>query len=200
MLGQGKSAAQCADAVAGLLAEIEGPVLASRVDPAQAAAIQRVAPQSRYVEEANLLVARAAPPDPSAGRVVIATGGTADMPVAREALEVLGAFGIDTALRADIGIAGLHRLLDERDVLAGADVVIAVAGMEGALPTAVAGLVPAPVVAVPTSVGYGASFDGLAALLTMLTACAPGVVVVNIDSGFGAAMAARRMLRLRERA
>jgi NCAIR mutase (PurE)-related protein len=129
------------------------------------------------------------------GRVAVVAAGTSDLPVAQEAVTSLHVHGVGSDLIIDVGVAGLHRLLAERDRIADADAVIAVAGMDGALPGVVAGLVACPVVAVPTSVGYGASFGGLAALLTMLNACAPGVTVVNIDNGFGAAAAVARMLR-----
>lgn len=126
--------------------------------------------------------------------VLIVTAGTADLPVAEEAAETLGALGVGVARLADVGVAGIHRVLAQHDVLQGAAVVIVVAGMDGALPSVIGGLVRAPVIAVPTSVGYGASFNGLAALLTMLNSCAAGVTVCNIDNGFGAAMAAGRVL------
>ncbi len=128
------------------------------------------------------------------GNVLIVSAGTSDLPVAEEAAVVVQVFGHCVARLADVGVAGLHRLLAAGDQLDGADVVIVVAGMEGALPSVVGGLVRTPVIAVPTSVGYGASFGGLAALLAMLNSCAAGVTVVNIDNGFGAAAAASRIL------
>lgn len=195
VFGQGKTPQQCADAVAALLAADGAPVLVTRAGAEAAEAVRRVAPDARYDDDARVVVARSAPAQP--GRVAIATGGTSDLPVARECAVVLEAFGLTSELVADVGVAGVHRLLDARDDLAAADVVVAIAGMEGALPNAVAGLVSAPVVAVPTSVGYGAAFDGIAALLSMLSSCAPGVVVVNIDAGFSAAIAARRILASR---
>ena len=130
---------------------------------------------------------------------MVAAAGTADGPVAAEAAAVLSAFGVSPAMVADIGLAGLHRFLAEIDTLASAEVVIVVAGMEGALATAVAGVVPAPVIAVPTSVGYGAALDGVTALLAMHASCAAGITVVGIDNGFGAAMAAMRVLDLAAR-
>lgn len=190
--GEGKTAEQCAAAVSGLLAAGAVPVLVTRADAAAADAVAAVAPSARYDPDARLIVARAAPR--VSGAVTVVTGGTSDLPVARECAAVLDAFGVAADVVADVGVAGIHRLLAVRDDLAAADVVVAVAGMEGALPTAVAGLVSTPVIAVPTSVGYGAAFDGLAALLSMLTSCAPGVMVVNIDGGFHAALAARRVL------
>lgn len=194
--GEGKPPA----VVARLLDELEAggsvPVLATRCTPEHAAAL----PQASYDPVSRLLVARSAPLDGDLGTVVVACAGTSDLPVAAEAAGTLGAFGVPTDLVADVGVAGIHRVLGESDRLASAAVCIVVAGMEAALPTVVAGLVPCPVVGVPTSVGYGASFDGLAALLGMLNACAPGISVVNIDNGFGAAMVARRILLTGRRA
>lgn len=167
------------------------PVLATRCTPEHAAAL----PEAAYDPVGRLLVLRPAPAAPDLGRVAVVTAGTSDLPVATEATGTLRAFGLDTELVADVGAAGVHRVLEVSPALRRARVVVVVAGMEAALPTVVAGLVPAPIVAVPTSVGYGATFDGLAALLGMLTSCAPGVSVVNIDNGFGAAAVARRILR-----
>lgn len=133
-------------------------------------------------------------PEPETGPLAVVCAGTSDLPVAREAEIVARANGVDAHLVADVGVAGLHRLLDAVPRLREAACVIVVAGMDGALPSVLAGLVAAPVVAVPTSVGYGAAFGGLAPLLTMLNSCSPGVTVVNIDNGFGAAMAAVRVL------
>ena len=125
----------------------------------------------------------------------MAAAGTADLPVADEAAVVLEAFGLEPIRLTDVGVAGVHRLLGETDALAAADAVIVVAGMEGALASLVGGLTPAPVVAVPTSVGYGASFEGVTALLAMLSSCAAGLTVVGIDNGYGAACAVLRMLK-----
>jgi NCAIR mutase (PurE)-related protein len=127
--------------------------------------------------------------------VVIAAAGTADLPVADECATVLAAFGIEPIRLTDVGVAGVHRLLGETDALASADAVVVVAGMEGALASLVGGLTPAPVVAVPTSVGYGASLEGVTALLAMLSSCAAGLTVVGIDNGYGAACAVLRMLK-----
>ena len=127
------------------------------------------------------------------GTVLVVTAGTSDLPVAEEAAATLRAFGSDVARLTDVGVAGIHRLLHQTELLSGASVVIVVAGMDGALPSVIGGLIRAPVIAVPTSVGYGASFGGLAALLAMLNSCASGVLVVNIDNGFGAAVAASRI-------
>jgi hypothetical protein len=128
---------------------------------------------------------------------MVVTAGTSDLPVAEEAVAVLEAMGASVERMYDVGVAGLHRVLAAGEKLGRAAAVIVVAGMEGALPSVVGGMVAAPVIAVPTSVGYGASFGGLAALLGMLNSCAPGVTVVNIDNGFGAAMAAVRLLTAR---
>lgn len=185
---------QVAALVAELLAAGTAPVLATRCSPAHAEAV----PDGDYDPVSGLLVARALPPGATPGHVVVGSGGTGDLPVAAEAAGVLRAFGVRCTLLADLGVAHLERVLRVTDELAAADVVVVVAGMEATLPTVVAGLVPAPVVAVPTSVGYGAAFDGLAALLSTLTSCAPGISVVNIDNGFGAAMVARRILRVRQ--
>lgn len=187
-----KTPKQVAALVAELLAAGSAPVLATRCTVDHAAAV----PDADYDPVSRLLVARAGPPDPALGRVVVASGGTGDLPVASETVGVLRAFGVACTLLADLGVTHLDRVLGVTDQLAAADVVVVVAGMEATLPTVVAGLVGAPVVAVPTSVGYGAAFEGLAALLSTLTSCAPGVAVVNIDNGFGAAMLARRILRV----
>src|SRR5207248_3931810 len=136
------------------------------------------------------------PPQPPTGRVVVLTAGTSDLPVAQEAAVTARALGCDVALIADVGVAGIHRLLRHRTQFSGADAIVVVAGMDGALPSVVGGLVDCPVVAVPTSIGYGAAFAGVAPLLTMLNSCSANVVVVNIDNGFKggyvAALIARR--------
>jgi pyridinium-3,5-biscarboxylic acid mononucleotide synthase len=143
----------------------------------------------------TVLLADAEAPPPVAGPVLVISAGTSDLPVAEEAAVVAEAFGARVERLVDVGVAGLHRLLGATEALEHARVVIVVAGMEGALPSVVGGLVAVPVIAVPTSVGYGASFGGLAALLGMLNSCAAGVTVVNIDNGFGAAVAASRICR-----
>jgi NCAIR mutase (PurE)-related protein len=134
------------------------------------------------------------PAEARQGQVVVVTAGTSDLPVAAECTSVLGALGFSPTLLVDCGVAGLHRLLAEVDTLVMADAVIVIAGMEGALASVVGGLTPAPVVAVPTSTGYGAAFEGVTALLAMLAACSSGVTVVGIDNGFGAASAVARLL------
>ncbi|WP_300019341.1 nickel pincer cofactor biosynthesis protein LarB [Pseudonocardia sp.] len=191
--GPGKTPDAIAGVVGELLARNTGPVLVTRVEAAPAAEVATAVPGASYDPAARLLAWR---PAPSRGfRVVVASAGTSDAPVAAEAVAVGAAVGLDVHEIRDVGVAGLHRLLAEREVLATADTVVCVAGMEGALASVVGGLVGCPVVAVPTSVGYGAALEGVTALLAMLSSCAAGVAVVNIDSGFGAAMAAHRLAR-----
>jgi len=194
----GKSPRQCADAVAALLAvDGEGPVLLTRADAAQAeaAADRNPGAVSRDIGTNRMLIWRAH--NDRAGNVVILTAGTADVPVAEETAAVLQAYGVRSTVVADVGVAGLHRILDQRTLIAAADLIVVVAGMEGALPSVVAGLTRAPVIAVPTSTGYGAGFEGVTALLAMLASCSPGITVVGIDNGFGAGCAAVRYLNSR---
>lgn len=166
--------------------EASGTTLFTRAGPAHAKAVLSVLPDARYHEDARILAWPPVPPAPRGGRVLVVAAGTADFGVAREAQLTALYLGRAADLVTDVGIAGLHRILGRLDQLRAARVIIVVAGMDGALPGLVAGLVSAPVIAVPTSVGYGASLRGLAALLTMLNSCAPGVAVVNIDNGYGA--------------
>lgn len=177
-------------------------VLATRVEPGAATAIKQRLPAAHYDPISRLLwLDRSARTQPAADApyAMVVSGGTSDLPVAEEAAQVAQFFGTRVERAYDVGVAGLHRLLDQVERLQAAEVVISVAGMEGALTSAVAGLVGCPVVGVPTSVGYGASFGGLAALLAMLSSCAPGVTVVNIDNGFGAGVYAYRIIsRLEE--
>lgn len=163
-----------------------GVVLFTRAGDAHAAAVLAELPDARHEPTGRLLAWPPQIPEPSGGAVVVVTAGTSDLPVAREAALTAQYLGRRTTLVADVGIAGLHRIGAHLDLLRAARAVVVVAGMDGALPGVVAGLISAPVVAVPTSVGYGAAFEGLAALLTMLNACAPGIGVVNIDNGYGA--------------
>jgi NCAIR mutase (PurE)-related protein len=160
--------------------------LFTRASAAHADAVRSQLPDAAHDESARLLAWPAQPPDPSGGRVLVLAAGTADLPVAREAWLVARHLGRPVELVVDVGVAGLQRVLGRLDQLRRARAIVVVAGMDGALPSVVAGLVSAPVVAVPTSVGYGAAFEGLAPLLTMLNSCAPGVAVVNIDNGYGA--------------
>jgi len=189
---EGKTPAQAATAFAAL-ATAGGPVLATRARPEHAAALLAAVPGARHVAEARMVILDG--PTRPAGRVAVVCAGTSDLPVAAEAALTAELLGATVTRLWDVGVAGLHRLLAHLAPLREAQVIVAVAGMEGALPSVLAGLVAAPVVAVPTSVGYGASFKGLAALLAMLNACAPGVAVVNIDNGFGAGLLAVRMAR-----
>jgi pyridinium-3,5-biscarboxylic acid mononucleotide synthase len=188
----GKTPAQAAAAFAALAAG-GGPVLATRAEDGHVGAILAAVPGAVHHPEARMVVLPGRPA--ACGTVTVVCAGTSDLPVAEEAAVTAEALGAAVSRVSDAGVAGLHRLLAHTEVLRRAGVVIAVAGMEGALPSVVAGLVAAPVVAVPTSVGYGAAFGGLAPLLAMLNACAPGVGVVNIDNGFGAAVLAVRVLR-----
>ncbi len=183
--GEGKTPGQLAG-IAASVRERGDATLFTRLTAAQAAAVLAELPDARYDAEARLLAWPAEPPSPTGGLVTVLAAGTSDLPVAREAALTAAHLGRQCELIVDVGVAGLHRLLAHLDLLRRSRVIVVAAGMDGALPSVVAGLVSAPVVAVPTSVGYGAAFDGLAALLTMLNACAPGVAVVNIDNGYGA--------------
>lgn len=192
--GSGKTPEQVIGIVRTLLRHNDGPVLVTRVEPAAAETVLAAVPEGGYDGGARLLVWR--PAAPIGFDLVVASAGTADLPVAREAAAVAGAVGLGVTTVTDVGVAGLHRLLAEQERLSAADTVIVVAGMEGALASAVGGLVACPVVAVPTSTGYGAGLEGITALLAMHASCAAGLTVVNIDSGFGAAMAAFRLARV----
>jgi pyridinium-3,5-biscarboxylic acid mononucleotide synthase len=192
--GPGKQPRQIRDIVRVLLTHNTGPVLVTRVDGETAGAVLADVPGGRYHAGARLLVWR---PASSGGfTVAVATAGTSDGPVAAEAAGVASAVGLKVVAIHDVGVAGLHRLLAEAERLRAADTVIVVAGMEGALASAVGGLVACPVIAVPTSTGYGAGLEGVTALLAMHASCAAGISVVNIDSGFGAAMAAFRLAQV----
>ncbi len=197
--GPGKSPEHCAAIVGELLGATEGPVLVTRATEAQVKATSATAVSAGYGPgevsgSGSILTMTFRPAAARAGRVVAITAGTADLPVATECTAVLGALGFAPTLLVDCGVAGLHRLLAEVDRLSMADAVVVIAGMEGALASVVGGLTSAPVVAVPTSTGYGAAFEGVTALLAMLAACASGVTVVGIDNGFGAACAIARIL------
>ena len=188
VFGQGKTPAQLVAIVRRLHAR-HAVVLATRVDDAGRAALAGAFPRAEVHERARCVVLRKRA-SAGRGRVLIVCAGTADLPVAEEALVTARAMGSRAELIADVGVAGLHRLLAHRRRLRGARVLVVVAGLEGALPSVVGGLVDRPVIAVPTSVGYGAHFSGLAPLLAMLNSCAAGVTVVNVDNGFGAGCAA----------
>jgi NCAIR mutase (PurE)-related protein len=189
----GKTPEQAA-AIVVALARRSGRVLATRATPEHAVAVQEAVPEAVYHPLPRLITAGASPMPPHPERyVAVLTAGTADVPVGEEAALTLEWHGSRVERLYDVGVAGLHRLLSRLDLVQAANVVIVAAGMEGALASVVAGLVSRPVVAVPTSVGYGTAFGGVAALLTMLNACAGGVAVVNIDNGFGAACYAHRI-------
>jgi NCAIR mutase (PurE)-related protein len=178
-----------------VLARESGGFLATRASDEQAAALGKRFPGARWNQLARTVVLPAERPSTPVGSpVLVVSAGTSDLPVAEEAVEVALASGLAVERLTDVGVAGLHRLLSASEALRRAGAIIVVAGMEGALPSVVGGLVAVPVIAVPTSIGYGASFGGLAALLAMLNSCAAGVTVVNIDNGFGAAVAAFRIL------
>jgi len=194
VFGEGKSTEQLLE----ITDEMVGAghhVLITRVSPDKAESLRARHPSLRYAAVARVarIEGSAVPPRPCAP-VAVVCAGTSDLPVAEEAVETLSAVGLPWTRIFDVGVAGLHRLLGRSDELVGCSAAIVVAGMEGALPSVVGGLIAAPVVAVPTSVGYGTAFGGLTALMGMLTSCAAGLTVVNIDNGFGAAMAAHRML------
>ncbi len=181
------------------LVERQGHALVTRAGPEAMRLLRRRWPDLRAANHAGAALVGAPPALRDGGHVAVVCAGTSDLPVAEEAELTLAALGRRAEIVADVGVAGLHRLLARLEDIRRAAVVIAVAGMEGALPSVVAGLIAAPVVAVPTSVGYGASLGGLSALLGMLNSCSPGISVVNIDNGFGAAMAASRMLGIATR-
>lgn len=183
-------------AIAQRMSESHGLVLATRASPAVHARLRKALNGKRVTyHEKAAIVSIGTPPKASRGRVLVVTAGTSDIPVAEEAGVTAELMGSKVTRLYDVGVAGVHRVLDRRDLLRKAKVIVVVAGMEGALPSVVAGLVDVPVIAVPTSVGYGASFDGMAALLGMMNSCAPGVAVVNIDNGFGAGYLASLMNR-----
>ncbi|MFH0902037.1 MAG: nickel pincer cofactor biosynthesis protein LarB [Pseudomonadota bacterium] len=198
VLGEGKSAEQIVE-IMGELARGGVNVLATRVSHEKAELVLSRLPAARYESMAMALVIEQQPVcDRGRGFIAVVSAGTADMAVAEEAAVVAQLYGNRVERIYDVGIAGVHRVLARLEILRAAEVLVVVAGMEGALPSLVAGLVDRPVIAVPTSVGYGASFGGIAALLGMLTACAPGICVVNIDNGFGAAYAATLINRKRD--
>jgi pyridinium-3,5-biscarboxylic acid mononucleotide synthase len=208
VFGEGKTAEQIVT-IAREMIDRSGAVLVTRLDADKAARLTGAIPDIEYFADARIAMRRrgnaevrdgdcakaGVEPARFAHHVAVISAGTSDQPVAEEAARTLEFLGVDVRRYRDVGISGLHRLLAERMNLRDATAVVVVAGMEGALPSVVGGLVDAPVIAVPTSIGYGASFGGLAALLAMMNSCAPGVTVVNIDNGFGAAVAAAAVLR-----
>jgi NCAIR mutase (PurE)-related protein len=192
VLCEGKSASQVRSIAREILEHGE-VFLGTRASASHFQKVAQVASDARYFEEPRILLVDRRAERPSLGHIVVASGGTADQSVAEEAAISAEVMGNRVTRLYDVGVAGVHRLLAHEDLLRDANVIIVVAGMEGALPSLVTGLVSCPVVAVPTSVGYGASFGGIAALLGMLNACASGMAVVNIDNGFGAAAMASRI-------
>ncbi len=188
---QGKSPEQVAEIFV-QMSQNESMILATRATPEHLQAIHRHLPQAVYHERARL-ISLGGPRQRRSGPVLILTAGTSDLPIAEEAAVTAELLGNDVCRSFDVGAAGVHRLLAQRDKMCEARVIVVVAGMDGVLPTVVAGLVDKPVIAVPTSVGYGANFQGLSALLTMLNSCVPGVAVVNVDNGFGAGVLASRI-------
>jgi len=183
--------------IASALIKQGGPLLATRIDAEKSASITSALPQLTYHQVPQMLTgnAKSASKDDYRGYTAIVCAGTSDIPVAEEARTTLATLGHPVETLYDAGVAGLHRLLKNQPLITGATVIIVVAGMEGALPSVIGGLVSCPVIGVPTSIGYGASFGGIAALLGMLNSCTPGVAVVNIDNGFGAACMAETINR-----
>lgn len=208
VFGEGKTAAQIV-AICREMVDRSGAVLVTRIDDAKAAELIAGVEGIAHYADARIAMRRREPAggeeqkndgrEVGRGHVAVVSAGTSDQPVAEEAARTLEFLGLDVRRYRDLGISGLHRLLAEKEKLATAKVLIVVAGMEGALPSVIGGLVDAPVIAVPTSIGYGASYGGLAAMLAMMNSCAPGVTVVNIDNGFGAAVAAAAILRVASR-
>ncbi len=195
--GAGKSCKQAAE-IFKKIVDSGSTAICTRSSKEMADYIISQVKQARYISEAAITIYEQEKIELT-GSVCIATGGTSDIQVAEEAAVILEAFGSKVIRLYDVGVAGIHRLLDNIDILNSSNCIIAVAGMEGALPSVIAGLVSVPVIAVPTSVGYGANFGGIAALLGMLNSCASGVSVVNIDNGFGAAVQAHLINMLAEK-
>jgi NCAIR mutase (PurE)-related protein len=195
VLGLGKTPAQIA-AIGAEIVRRGSTLLVTRASAEAFDAVRERVPAATYYADAGIIALPQEDVTPGKGTIVVAAAGTSDLPVAEEAARTAQLMGNDVVRLYDVGVAGLHRILGERTRIAAARVVIVVAGMEGALPSVVGGLVSVPVIAVPTSVGYGASFGGIAALLGMLNSCASGVSVVNIDNGFGAASIASRINHL----
>ena len=197
VFGQGKTPAQIVTIVERFVVR-SGRAIVTRAYPEAVALVCEKFPQAHFYDTARILTVGEFPSPATGTFAAVVSAGTSDMPVAEEAAVTLELLGTRAERVYDVGVAGLHRVLDKLDLLRRAEVVVAVAGMEGALATVVGGLVSCPVIAVPTSVGYGVSFHGLAALLTMLNSCVPGVAVVNIDNGFGAGAIAH-MIAVRSR-
>jgi NCAIR mutase (PurE)-related protein len=206
VFGEGKTVEETVE-IARRLSDPGVPVLLTRLDPEKIERLGALFPEARINRRARTVLVNAPeergpggrPEEPGAPFVAVVSGGTSDLPVAEEAAEVCVAMGVPVHRMYDVGVAGLHRVLEKLPTLRSAAAVVAVAGMEGALPSVVGGLVSSPVIAVPTSVGYGASFKGLAALLAMLNSCAPGITVTNIDNGLSAGIAAARIVKALEK-
>jgi NCAIR mutase (PurE)-related protein len=195
ILGEGKSVGQIEKIIAAMLASGDN-ILVTRLDETKAARVREGFPTASYHGDSRCLTIEQKPVEPTGrGTILVVSAGTSDIPVAAEAALTARMMGNQVEQLYDVGVAGIHRLLARKELLFAAAVIIVVAGMEGALPSVISGMVAKPVIGVPTSVGYGASFGGVAALLGMLNSCAAGVTVVNIDNGFGAAYAASLMNR-----
>ena len=185
VFGKGKTPKEILE-IASRIADHGGVLLITRVSEGIYKEIKKLYPTAKYFPRAGAVIYRKNRSPVKKGKVLVITAGTSDIPVAEEAIATLEVMGNKVQALYDVGVAGIHRLLDKKKVLEEADVIIVIAGMEGALASVVSGLVSKPVIAVPTSVGYGASFGGIAPLLTMINSCSPGIAVVNIDNGFGA--------------
>ncbi len=194
IFGQGKTPAQVATIIERFVAR-SGRAFATRVPLEAVALVREKYPEARFYDPARILTVGEFPQPTDGPFIAVASAGTSDMPVAEEAAVTVELLGTRAERVYDVGVAGLHRVLDRLETLRQAEAIIAVAGMEGALPTVIGGLVACPVIAVPTSIGYGVSFGGLSALLTMLNSCVPGVAVVNIDNGFGAGVLAHMIAK-----
>ena len=198
IFGAGKTVEQINGIIECMKNNEQNTILITRLSKESASKIEKVHPMNYYEDARCAVVGRLPKPD-GIGKVVIATGGTSDIPVAEEAAITAQVLGNEVVRLYDVGVAGLHRTLAHLDDIMSASVIIAIAGMEGALASVIGGLADCPVIAVPTSVGYGASFDGLSALLSMLNSCASGVCVVNIDNGFGAGYLANMMNHMKSK-
>ena len=193
IFGQGKTPEQIAG-IASHMMKGNKRILITRADEKDFAKVREIAPEAVFEAASGIIIIGGMPkPDPAAGKIAILTAGTSDIPVAEEAALTAEFFGCPVDRIFDVGVAGIHRLFDRMDRIMQADVIVVIAGMEGALASVVGGLVEVPVIAVPTSVGYGANFGGLAPLLSMLNCCANGIGVVNIDNGYGAACLATKI-------
>lgn len=193
IFGQGKTPEQIVDIFISL-ANFKQNVIATRISPEKVESILKILPDLKYFPMAQILYLENTPPEQKTSKIAVVSAGTADLPVAEEAAITLELFGHQAKRNYDIGVAGLHRLLSQIEELNTAQVIIVVAGMDGALPSVIGGLFAQPIIAVPVNTGYGANFEGIAPLLTMLNACAPGIGVVNIDNGLGAALLAHAIV------